>query len=78
MAKVDFEEVKSVIVEKVSCPEGQVTKTVTFQDLGLDSLDAVELIMAFEEKFGIEISDEEADKIKTVGDAVACIESKKS
>lgn len=78
MEKVDFNVVKKIIVEKINCPEDQVTNEVTFQDLGLDSLDAVELIMAFEEKFGIEITDEEADKIKTVGDVISCIESKKS
>lgn len=77
MEKVDFNVVKKIIVEKINCPEDQVTNEVTFQDLGLDSLDAVELIMAFEEKFGIEITDEEADKIKTVGDVITCIESKK-
>lgn len=77
MGKVDFDAIKDIIVEKVNCSKEQITETATFQDLGLDSLDAVELIMNFEEKFGIEISDEEADKIKTVGDALACIEKKK-
>ena len=70
----DFEKIKSIIVEKLSCDEKEVTQEATFTDLGADSLDAVELIMAFEEEFGIEIPDEDAEKIKTVGDAAKYID----
>ncbi|MFC1504545.1 acyl carrier protein [Spirochaetota bacterium] len=70
----DFEKIKSIIVEKLSCEEKEVAEDATFTDLGADSLDAVELIMAFEEEFGIEIPDEDAEKIKSVGDAVKYID----
>ncbi len=76
MAEVDFEKVKSIIVNKVNCKPEKVTKEVSFEELGFDSLDAVETIMAFEEEFDIEIPDEEADKMKTVGDAINCIAEK--
>jgi acyl carrier protein len=70
-----FEEVKSVIVELLGVDESKVTPEAKFrEDLEADSLDLVELIMAFEEKFGGEISDEDAQKITTVGEAVAYIE----
>ena len=70
-----FEEVKSVIVELLGVDEAKVTPEAKFrEDLEADSLDLVELIMAFEEKFGGEISDEDAQKITTVGEAVAYIE----
>jgi acyl carrier protein len=70
-----FEDVKSIIVELLGVDEGKVTKEAKFrEDLEADSLDLVELIMAFEEKFGGEISDEDAQKITTVGEAVAYIE----
>ena len=59
------------------CYEGKVTEESSFiDDLGADSLDTVELVMAFEEEFGSEISDSEAEKILTVGDAIKFIESK--
>ena len=70
-----FERVKKVIVEQLSVDEAQVTPEATFQaDLGADSLDVVELVMAFEEEFGTDIPDEEAEKILTVQDAVNFIE----
>ena len=54
-------------------PQLQVTPSVSFKDLGLDSLDTVEVVMAYEEEFGIEIPDSEADKIKSTADAIAFI-----
>lgn len=73
---VDVEKIKDIVVEKISCNREDVTPEASFQDLGLDSLDAVELIMAFEEEFGVEIPDEEAETIKTVGDAIKILEKK--
>jgi len=65
------EKVKQIIVEQLGVDEGEVTASASFQDdLGADSLDIVELVMAFEEAFDIEIPDEDAEKIKTVKDAV--------
>ena len=70
MAAVD-ERVKQIIVEQLGVDEGEVTANASFvDDLGADSLDTVELVMAFEEAFEIEIPDEEAEKIRTVKDAV--------
>lgn len=70
-----FERVKAIIVEQLGVDESEVTPDASFRDdLEADSLDLVELIMAFEEKFGGEISDEEAQQIQTVGEAVAYIE----
>ncbi len=67
--------VKAIIVDKLGVEEGQVTETAEFtKDLGADSLDTVELIMDFEKEFGITIPDEEAENIKTVGDAINYIE----
>jgi acyl carrier protein len=74
MASVE-ERVKTIIVEQLGVDEGEVTPTASFvDDLGADSLDTVELVMAFEENFGIEIPDEDAEKITTVKDAVDYIE----
>ena len=70
MAAVD-EKVKQIIVEQLGVDEGEVTNNASFvDDLGADSLDTVELVMAFEEAFEIEIPDEDAEKIRTVKDAV--------
>ncbi|MFQ6014270.1 MAG: acyl carrier protein [Anaerolineae bacterium] len=70
-----FERVKAIIVEQLGVDEDKVTPDAKFrEDLEADSLDLVELIMAFEEEFGGEISDEEAQKIETVGEAVAYLE----
>lgn len=78
MASVD-ERVKQIIVEQLGVDEGEVTATASFvDDLGADSLDTVELVMAFEEAFELEIPDEEAEKITTVKDAVEYIENKTS
>ena len=73
MASVD-ERVKQIIVEQLGVDEAEVTANASFvDDLGADSLDTVELVMAFEEAFEIEIPDEDAEKIRTVKDAVAYI-----
>ena len=70
MAAVD-EKVKQIIVEQLGVDEGEVTSSASFvDDRGADSLDTVELVMAFEEAFDIEIPDEDAEKIRTVQDAV--------
>ena len=66
-----LEKVKAVIVEQLNVDEDDVTEDASFlDDLGADSLDIVELVMALEEEFGISIPDEQAEGIKTVGDAV--------
>jgi acyl carrier protein len=68
--------VKAIIVDKLGVEEADVTPTASFtNDLGADSLDTVELIMEFEKEFGISIPDEQAEKIATVGDAIAHIEA---
>lgn len=73
-----FDEVKAIVVEQLGVEEDQVTMDSSFvDDLGADSLDIVELIMALEDKFGIEIPDADAEKIATVGDAVKFIEDAK-
>lgn len=69
-----FVKIKSMIVEQLGVEEGEVTLETTFEDLDADSLDIVELIMALEEEFELEISDEEVEKIKTVGDVVSYID----
>ncbi|MBM3122031.1 MAG: acyl carrier protein [Chloroflexi bacterium] len=71
-----LEDVKKIIVELLGVEEAKVTPEARFrEDLEADSLDLVELIMAFEEKFGGEISDEDAQKITTVGEAVSYLDS---
>jgi acyl carrier protein len=71
-----FEEVKAIIVDLLGADEDKVTQSASFrEDLEADSLDLVELIMAFEDKFGGEISDEDAQNINTVGEAVQYIET---
>jgi acyl carrier protein len=73
-----LDKVKEIIVERLSVDEKDVVESASFiDDLGADSLDTVELVMALEEEFGLEIPDEEAEKIATVGDAVKYIESHK-
>ena len=68
--------VKAIIVDKLGVDESEVTPTASFtDDLGADSLDTVELIMEFEKEFDIQIPDDQAEKISTVGDAVSFIES---
>ena len=70
------EKVKSIIVEQLGVDGDEVTVEASFtEDLGADSLDIVELVMAFEEEFGLEIPDEDAEKIATVKDAVTYIEA---
>lgn len=70
-----FDEIKAIIVDLLGVDEEKVTRDARFrEDLEADSLDLVELIMAFEEKFGSEISDEDAQKITTVGELVSYIE----
>lgn len=77
MADELFERVKKVIVDQLGVDESKVTPEATFvEDLGADSLDVVDLVMAFEEEFGIDIPDEDAEKIRTVGDAVNYIKEK--
>ena len=69
------EKVKSIIVEQLGVDANEVTPEASFvDDLGADSLDTVELVMAFEEEFGIEIPDDAAESIVTVGDAVKYID----
>ena len=71
------DQVKKIVVDHLGIDEGKVVPEAKFiDDLGADSLDTVELVMAFEEEFGSEISDSEAEKILTVGDAVKFIEGK--
>ena len=75
MAKPVEERVKEIIVEQLGVEEDEVNPNAKFiEDLGADSLDTVELVMAFEEAFGIEIPDEDAEKIATVKDAIEYIE----
>ena len=70
------ERVKSIIVEHLGVDEDKVTETASFiDDLGADSLDTVELVMAFEEEFEIEIPDDAAEKIQTIKDAIDFIEA---
>ena len=73
------QKVKEIIVDKLTVDESEVTPNAEFnKDLGADSLDTVELIMEFEKEFGITIPDDQAEKIATVGDAIAYIEAAKN
>ena len=77
MASVE-EKVKSIIVDQLGVNESEVTGSASFvDDLGADSLDTIELVMAFEEAFGIDIPDEDAEKIKTVQDAIEYVAAQK-
>ena len=72
------ERVKAIIVDKLGVEESEVTMEASFtNDLGADSLDTVELIMEFEKEFGLQIPDDQAEKIATVGDAISYIEANK-
>ncbi|MDX1578425.1 MAG: acyl carrier protein [Gemmatimonadota bacterium] len=69
--------VKEIIAQELGVEQEKVTEDASFvEDLGADSLDTVELVMAFEEEFGIEIPDEDAERMQTVGDAISYLESK--
>lgn len=70
-----LEKVKKLIVEQLDVDENKLTMDTTFEDIDADSLDVVELVMALEEEFSLEIADEEVEKIKTVGDIVTYIEA---
>ena len=71
-----FDKVKDIVLDKLGTEENKITEAASFMDdLGADSLDTVELIMEMEEEFGIEIPDEQAEKLATVGDAVSYIDS---
>lgn len=73
------DKVKEIIVEQLGVDAAEVTESASFiDDLGADSLDTVELVMAFEEEFDIEIPDEDAEKLNTVGDAMEYLEKKLS
>jgi acyl carrier protein len=76
MSNESFEKIKKILVEQLNFDPSKITVDARFrEDLGADSLDLVELIMAFEDEFGNEISDEDARKITTVGEAIAYLES---
>jgi acyl carrier protein len=71
------EKVKDIIVEELGVEREKLTDTASFmEDLGADSLDTVELVMAFEKEFDIDIPDEEAEKLRTVGDALKYLQDK--
>ena len=71
-----YDQVKKVVVEQLGVAESEITREASFvDDLGADSLDTVELVMALEEAFSTEIPDEDAEKIKTIGDTVSYIMS---
>ena len=79
MAKPVEERVKEIIVEQLGVEEDEVNPNAKFiEDLGADSLDTVELVMAFEEEFNVEVPDEDAEKLQTVGDVVTYITDKTS
>ena len=71
---MDFERIKEIIAEQFGLDAESITEETAFKDLG-DSMDLIELIMALEEEFDMEIEDEEAEKLKTVGDAIEYLKS---
>jgi acyl carrier protein len=78
MADIE-QKVKDIIINELGVDAEKVTPEASFvEDLGADSLDTVELVMAFEEEFGMEIPDEDAEKLQTVGDVIKYIEDKQS
>jgi acyl carrier protein len=78
MADIE-QKVKDIIINELGVDAEKVTPEASFvEDLGADSLDTVELVMAFEEEFGMEIPDEEAEKLQTVGDAISYIQNNQS
>lgn len=72
-----YEKVKSIVVDQLGVDEEQITLETSFTELNADSLDIVELIMALEEEFDLDIPDEDAEKLRTVGDAVNYIKENK-
>ena len=77
MSESTADKVKAIVVEQLGADAGDVVESAAFiDDLGADSLDTVELVMAFEENFNIEIPDDDAENIQTVGDAIKYVESK--
>jgi acyl carrier protein len=73
-----YEQVKKVVVEQLGVAESEIKKESSFvDDLGADSLDTVELVMALEESFGVEIPDEDAEKIKTINDTINYVKAHK-
>ena len=77
MAEAVADRVRAIIAEQLGVKLEEVTDAASFiEDLGADSLDTVELVMALEEEFGVEIPDEDAEKMSSVGDAIKYIESK--
>jgi acyl carrier protein len=72
-----FDKVKSIVVDQLGVDEEEISLTTSFAELNADSLDIVELIMALEEEFDLDIPDEDAEKIRTVGDAVNYINENK-
>ena len=77
MMAISADRIKTIIAEQLGVKKEEVTDSASFvDDLGADSLDTVELVMALEEEFGMEIPDEDAEKLKTVGEAIKYIEEK--